>query len=61
MIRDTSAQDKLIQVKPNPRKKLLWIGGAVVKLRRLVEPPDVGPLSVAGGDGLADELGVLVL
>ncbi|GAB2565652.1 efflux RND transporter periplasmic adaptor subunit [Dyella jejuensis] len=29
MIRDTSAQDRLIQVKPNPRKKLLWIGAAV--------------------------------
>lgn len=29
MIRDTSAQDQLIQVKPNPKKKLLWIGGAV--------------------------------
>jgi HlyD family secretion protein len=29
MIRDTSAQDRLIQVKPNPKKKLLWIGGAV--------------------------------
>jgi HlyD family secretion protein len=29
MIRDTSAQDRLIQVKPSPKKKLLWIGGAV--------------------------------
>ncbi|MFC3652040.1 efflux RND transporter periplasmic adaptor subunit [Dyella humi] len=29
MIRDTSAQDRLISVKANPRKKLLWIGGAV--------------------------------
>ena len=28
MIRDTSAQDRLIQVKPSPKKKLLWIGGA---------------------------------
>jgi HlyD family secretion protein len=30
MIRDTSAQDKLIEVKSNPKKKFLWIGGAVV-------------------------------
>lgn len=29
MIRDTSAQDRLISVKANPRKKLLWIGGAL--------------------------------
>jgi HlyD family secretion protein len=29
MIRDTSAQDRLIQVKPSPKKKILWIGGAV--------------------------------
>jgi HlyD family secretion protein len=29
MIRDTSAQDRLIQVKPSPKKKLLWIGAAV--------------------------------
>ncbi|HUB91996.1 MAG TPA: efflux RND transporter periplasmic adaptor subunit [Dyella sp.] len=29
MIRDTSAQDRLIEVKSTPRKKLLWIGGAV--------------------------------
>jgi HlyD family secretion protein len=29
MIRDTSAQDRLIQVKASPKKKLLWIGGAV--------------------------------
>ncbi|HKT27959.1 biotin/lipoyl-binding protein, partial [Dyella sp.] len=30
MIRDTSAQDKLIEVKSSPKKKFLWIGGAVV-------------------------------
>ncbi|HUA80401.1 MAG TPA: efflux RND transporter periplasmic adaptor subunit [Dyella sp.] len=30
MIRDTSAQDRLIAVKPSPKKKLLWIGGAVL-------------------------------
>ena len=30
MIRDTSAQDRLIQVKASPKRKLLWIGGAVV-------------------------------
>jgi HlyD family secretion protein len=29
MIRDTSAQDRLIQVKPSPKKKILWIGGAI--------------------------------
>ncbi|MBE1158855.1 efflux RND transporter periplasmic adaptor subunit [Dyella acidiphila] len=29
MIRDTSAQDRLVQVKPSPKKKLLWIGAAV--------------------------------
>jgi HlyD family secretion protein len=29
MIRDTSAQDRLIEVKSHPKKKLLWIGGAV--------------------------------
>lgn len=29
MIRDTSAQDRLINVKPSRKKKLLWIGGAV--------------------------------
>jgi HlyD family secretion protein len=36
MIRDTSAQDRLIQVKPSPKKKLLWIGGAVAALVVLV-------------------------
>lgn len=30
MIRDTSAQDKLIEVKSSPKKKFLWIGGAVI-------------------------------
>jgi HlyD family secretion protein len=30
MIRDTSAQDKLIEVKSSPKKKALWIGGAIV-------------------------------
>lgn len=30
MIRDTSAQDRLIAVKASPKKKLLWIGGAVL-------------------------------
>src|SRR5579859_807111 len=30
MIRDTSAQDRLVEVKSNPKKKFLWIGGAVV-------------------------------
>jgi len=30
MIRDTSAQDKLIEVKSSPKKKFLWIGGGVV-------------------------------
>jgi HlyD family secretion protein len=29
MIRDTSAQDRLIQVKPSRKKKLLWVGGGV--------------------------------
>jgi HlyD family secretion protein len=29
MIRDTSAQDRLINVKPSRKKKLLWIGGGV--------------------------------
>jgi HlyD family secretion protein len=29
MIRDTSAQDRLIQVKPSRKRKLLWIGGGV--------------------------------
>ena len=36
MIRDTSAQDRLIQVKPSPKKKLLWIGGAVAVVIALV-------------------------
>lgn len=30
MIRDTTAQDRLIEVKSHPRKKWVWIGGAVV-------------------------------
>jgi len=30
MIRDTSAQDRLVEVKSSPKKKFLWIGGAVV-------------------------------
>ncbi|HTV87000.1 MAG TPA: efflux RND transporter periplasmic adaptor subunit [Dyella sp.] len=29
MIRDTSAQDRLIQIKPSRKKKALWIGGGV--------------------------------
>jgi HlyD family secretion protein len=29
MIRDTSAQDRLIKVQPSRKKKLLWIGGGV--------------------------------
>jgi len=29
MIRDTSAQDRLINVKPSRKKKMLWIGGGV--------------------------------
>ncbi|GLQ50216.1 efflux RND transporter periplasmic adaptor subunit [Dyella flava] len=29
MIRDTSAQDRLIQVKPSRKKKMLWVGAAV--------------------------------
>ena len=40
MIRDTSAQDRLIQVKPSKKKKILWIGGGVaaVVLLALVMP-----------------------
>ena len=40
MIRDTSAQDRLIKVKPSPKKKLLWIGGtvAVVVVLAMVLP-----------------------
>ena len=29
MIRDTSAQDRLVEVQANPRKKLMWIGVAI--------------------------------
>jgi HlyD family secretion protein len=29
MIRDTSAQDRLIKVKPNRKKKMMWIGGGI--------------------------------
>ncbi|HEX7813588.1 efflux RND transporter periplasmic adaptor subunit [Dyella sp.] len=32
MIRDTSAQDQLIEVKPNRKRQLLWIGVAVAVL-----------------------------
>ena len=36
MIRDTSAQDRLIQVKPSRKKKILWAGGAVAVVIVLV-------------------------
>ncbi len=36
MIRDTSAQDRLIQVKPSRKKKILWIGGAAAVVIALV-------------------------
>ncbi|WP_266183520.1 efflux RND transporter periplasmic adaptor subunit [Dyella humicola] len=32
MIRDTSAQDRLVEVKPNRKRRLLWIGGGVAVL-----------------------------
>ena len=32
MIRDTSAQDRLIQVKPSGKRRLLWIGGGIAVL-----------------------------
>jgi HlyD family secretion protein len=36
MIRDTSAQDRLIQVKPSRKKKILWIGGVVAAVVVLI-------------------------
>lgn len=32
MIRDTSAQDVLVEVKPNRKRRLMWIGGGVAVL-----------------------------
>ena len=32
MIRDTSAQDRLVEVKPNRKRRLMLIGGGVVVL-----------------------------
>ncbi|HET6431733.1 efflux RND transporter periplasmic adaptor subunit [Dyella sp.] len=35
MIRDTSAQDRMVEVKPNRKRRLLWIGAGVAVLAAL--------------------------
>ncbi|WP_243041844.1 efflux RND transporter periplasmic adaptor subunit [Dyella sedimenti] len=45
MIRDTSAQDRLIEVKQNSKRRLLWIGGGVAVLVLLaLAGPRIGRL-----------------
>jgi HlyD family secretion protein len=36
MIRDTSAQDRLVEVKSNSKRRLIWIGGAIAAVVVLV-------------------------
>ncbi|MFC5579500.1 efflux RND transporter periplasmic adaptor subunit [Rhodanobacter terrae] len=45
MIRDTSAQDRMVEVKPNPRRRLILLGGGVVVLALLAWlAPGIGRL-----------------
>lgn len=57
MIRDTSAQDRLVEVKPNRKRRLLWIGGGVAMLVLLaLFAPRIGRLFSADASVSASRL-----
>jgi HlyD family secretion protein len=57
MIRDTSAQDRLVEVKPNRKRRMILIGGGVVVLGLLVWlAPGIGRLFSASSSVSASRL-----
>jgi HlyD family secretion protein len=57
MIRDTSAQDRIVEVKPNRKRRLMFIGGGVLVLALLVWlVPGIGRLFSASSSVSASRL-----